>query len=384
MAVKKANLSAISNNDLIKTLAHTNPVLGYFMPEKTWEYQQNYFAGQPLADLTKQANVLYSTIMNKIGKTSVINSRIADELDFIEELAGMKYGDIIEQIHVGLTTTYAFDPLNEYNPFIRQADDVKALYISNVFQEYFQQTIMHSETKRAFYDAKGIGQLMTKKLSSMSDTKRVAMNFKKKNLLKLGESEYANEKVAEPTDQTSAEQFIKDILVLARKMRQNTRDYNAGNVIQSTDISDMVLVIDQKYESILKVDMLSKAFNKEELELPYSIKYVPEIGNTGKLYSLDPETGKPTFKNGAGVIEGAVGLLVHKDFFKVDVELEYHDMQHNAKGRYTNHFLHHDGKTYVSLFLPAVCLYKSDHVIPERPATSYWSKQRAIDLATGE
>ena len=146
----------------------------------------------------------------------------------------------------------------------------------------------------------------------------------------------------------------------------------------------MVLVIDQKYESILKVDMLSKAFNKEELELPYSIKYVPEIGNTGKLYSLDPETGKPTFKDGAGVIEGAVGLLVHKDFFKVDVELEYHDIQHNAKGRYTNHFLHHDGKTYVSLFLPAVCLYTSDHVIPERPATSYWTKQRTIDLATGE
>lgn len=375
-------LSNVTNNDLIKTLSHTNPVLGYFMPEKTWEYQKNFFAGVPLADLAEQANVLYSDIMNKIGRSMVLSSKIVDELDFIEELAGMNYGDIIEQIHVGLTTTYSFDPLNEYNPYIRQADDVKALYISKAFQEYFQQTIMYSDTRRAFTNANGLGLLMSKKLSSMTDTKRVAMNFKKKNLLKLAEHEYAQEKVAEPVDQETAEQFIKDILILARKMRQNKRDYNAANVIVSSDISEMVLVIDQKYESVIKVDMLSKAFNKEELELPYTIKYVAEIGNTSKYYTLNETTGVPEFVEGAGVIDGAVGLLVHKDFFKVDIELEYHDMQRNAKGRYTNHFLHHDGKTYVSLFLPAVCLYKSGHKIPARPATSYWVNQRAKDDAT--
>lgn len=377
--MSEVKLQALSNNDLIKVLSHKNPVLGYFMPDKTWDYQKAHFEGEPLADLAKQANLLYSNILNKIGRSSVISSRIRDELDFIEELVGMKYGDIIETIHVGLSTTYSFDPENEYNPFIRQADDVKALYIANAFHEFFQQTIMFSETRRAFFDEKGIGQLMSKKLSSMTDTKRYAMNLKKKNLLKLPEDEYAQVKVSEPTDQTTSEQFIKDILDLARKMQQNTRDYNAMNVIVSTDISEMVLVLDEKYESILKVDMLSKAFNMEQLQLPYKIVYVPEIGNTQKIYSLDADSGEPTFVDGAGIIEGAIGLLVHKDFFKVDIEEEYHDMQHNAKGRFTNHFLHHDGKTYVSLFLPAVCLYKSDFTIPARKATSRWTKQRAID-----
>lgn len=368
-------LQNVPNADLIKKLAHLNPVLDYTFPIKTKEYLESEVGGKLLSELITDANTLYPTVMNKLSKQVVLNSFIADELDFIKEHQGDRFGDMIELMHVGLAKTYTFNPVNESNPFIREADDVKALYYVKDAMQYHRQTIMNSETRKAFTSAFGIGQLMTKKMQSMNDTAKLSRNEIKKSFIKLSEVNSAYELVSEPVDKTTSITFIKQLVDLVQKMKHNTHDYNAMNVLQATSPSDMILIVLDKYKSVLTVDMIVDTFNKEAVELPYRIEYVEELGSSKK-----PHTMEGVFDEPVGIIENAIGQIIHKDSYMLEVVEEYHDVQYNAEGRYSNHFYHKDYKAYINWFLPIVTLFVDE--LPTRVETSIWTKQRELDNAT--
>lgn len=375
MTNKTTYLNNMTNSDIIKTLAHTNPVLNYNFPKETMEYIKANASPDLIDDLVTNANSLYKAVLNKIGKTMFVDSHIADELDFISVDSGIQFGDMIEALHVGIAKTYTFTPNSEPNPFIREKSDVKAIYYSKTFQEYHRQSIEDSETRKAFLSANGVGQLLSRKLASMNDSARLSMNYKKYTLLKALEDEYAHLKVTEPTDKDKAVTFLKELIDLVSLMKDNTSDYNAMNVMTSTSASDMVLLIDRKYKTIITVDMVKDVFNIEKLDLPYRIEYVRELGSSEKPHNLDGIKEEPI-----GVIDKAVGLLVHKDFYHVEIEYEKHGVTPNEEGRYSNHVYHRDGKTYGLLFRPAVALYTT--LPTARPVDSVWSKQREIDNAT--
>lgn len=374
MTTKLNNIALISNPDLVKTLAHLNPVLNYNFPVESLDYLKLNASPSLLNDLTPNANSLYETILNKIGKSMFVDSHISSELDFITVDSGMRFGDMIEAMHVGIAKTYPFYPNGEPNPFIREKSDVKAIYWKDTFMEYHRQTIENSETRKAFLSANGLGELMTRKLASMNDSATLSMNYKKYSLLKIGEDEYGHLKVTEPTNEETAVTFLKELIDLVSEMGDNTSDFNAMNVITSTKPSDMILLIDRKYKTVLTVDMVKNVFNVEKLDLPYKIEYVRELGSTQKPHNLEAEKVEPV-----GVIENAIGLLVHKDFYHAEIEFEEHGVTPNYEGRYSNHVYHKDGKMYMLLFHPAVCLYTT---LPTRSEDSIWFKQREIDEAT--
>ena len=89
----KANLSAISNNDLIKTLSHTNPVLGYFMPEKTWEYQR--ISAEKNANIKEESSIKGSIKLENGSLTpeeikSIIEV-IPGEMSFVDKNNKVKF-----------------------------------------------------------------------------------------------------------------------------------------------------------------------------------------------------------------------------------------------------------------------------------------------------
>lgn len=376
MTVKLTN---VSNEDILRTLSKLNPVLNYTFPVQTQNYLQEFANSKQISDVLNKSNALYTDLANVISKDMFFRSPIASELDFIKVVNGTNYGNVIRQMHVGIAKVFPFNPEKdrhyEPNPFIRVEDDVKALYIEDRDQTQSRQTVTYDEVVKSFRDPSGVGQLMNAKMASMESAYTLYLNTVRKAMIKIAEPNYAYVKGTKPVDQKSGETFIKEIIDLMRKMKRNTRDYNAANVIRSSSPEEMVLIIDDKYESILKVDVLSKAFNKEELTMPYKIVYTDEFGTTKKPHNVE---GK--FEEPVGVIDGAVALLVHKDFFTIENILDSHDFQKNAAGRYSNHFLDRDFKMYYTYFLPAVAIVEN---VPERDPESLWTKMRAKDEETG-
>lgn len=364
--------SSITNIALIDAAKKIDPVVRNFLPTETVEGLRN---GKTLtaAEFTKQVNYLYDTILNKIYKTEFFTPTIVDKLDFITT-DSRAFGEWKEMIGVGLNKVYTFKPGLEYNPFIIENDDVRAYYTSENYQEYQRITLFKSDVQKMFTSANGLATFASKKQQSIRNTQVLSNYIKKQSKLKLLENEMAHVKVtSDITDETSARAFVKQLITLVRDASENTSDYNAANMLTSTDLSKGRLILLNKYEPILKIDMVVNAFNAEGLQLP-PITWVKELGSTVVPHD---EEGQKT-GTAVGLIENAIGLYMEDGFMKHTITYDEFASQPNPEGRYINYFQHGDGEIGWDPFKTCVLFHTGTKT---RPATTLWSKQRAIDNA---
>lgn len=364
--------SSIPNIALIDAAKKINPVVRNFLPTETVESLRN---GQMLsaADFKQGVNYLYETIFNKIYKTEFFTPKIVDKLDFIST-DRRTFGEWKEMIGVGLNKIYTFTPGVEYNPFIIENDDVRAFYTTENYREYQRITLFKSEVQKMFTSPNGLATFASKKQQSIANTQTLANYIKKQTKLKLLENEMAHVQVAgDITGEESARSFVKQLITLVRDASENTSDYNAANMVTSTDLSSGRLILLNKYEPILKIDMVVNAFNKEGLQLP-EITWVKEFGSTVVPHDVEGQkTGTPV-----GLIENAIGIYMEDGWMKHTITYDEFDSQNNGEGRYINYFKHADGEIGWDPFKTCVLFHTGTKT---RPATSLWSKQRAIDQA---
>lgn len=364
--------SSISNIALIDAAKKINPVVRNFLPEETVESLRD---GQMLSakDFTQGVNYLYDTIFNKIYKTEFFTPTIVDPLSFITT-DRRTFGEWKEMIGVGLNKIYTFTPGMEYNPFIIENDDVKAFYSVENYREYQRLTLFKSEVQKMFTTPNGLATFASKKMQSIRDTEILGNYLKKQAKLKMLEGEMAYEQIAaDITNEQTAQAFVKQLIALVRAASFNTSNYNAANMLTSTDLSKGRLVLLSKYEPILKVDMVINAFNKEGLQLP-PITWVPELGTTHVPHDVEGmKTG-----TAPGLIENAIGLYMDEDFLKHTITYDEFASIPNPEGRYINYFAHGDGEIGFNPFKTCVLLHTGTKT---RPATSIWAKQRAVDQA---
>lgn len=366
-------LSSVPNRQAIDTAKKLNPVIDNYLPEATLRALRDGDVVFTYDEFAPGFNRIYETLVNKVAKTFWVDNTIVDPLDWITT-DSMTFGAYVETIGVGTAKTYEFHNGREYNPWVIENDDVKAIYSRQNYSHYWRQSVLESEIQQAFTSQSGLSTLVAKKLQSMRQAQTLSNYFMKLGLIKKAEGEYAYRKITDITDSTSARSFVKEIIKVARKLSRNSRDFNAMHVMTSTSMADMVLLVDEKYEDILTVDLIADTFNPQALTLP-RIEYVESFGTTIEAHD---EAGLKLAGATFGVIENAVALLVHKDFFKHTITFSKSGAIENPEGRYTNHFQHGDGAMIYNPFKPAVLFSTVDKT---HAPDSVWEKQRALDEA---
>lgn len=149
------------------------------------------------------------------------------------------------------------------------------------------------------------------------------------------------EVVTNPTDEASANKFLKQVKTLYDMMTFPSSDYNAyskfsganGNIVTWTDAERIVLIIRADVMNTIDVDALARAFN------------IDKANFMGRIYKVDK------FKN-----ENLLGVICDESWLQIYDNVFRFDEFYNARVMAWNQYLHAWGVFAICPFANAVAL----------------------------
>lgn len=302
------------------------------------------------ADYALEFNTFLETMFNKIGKTFIKDAQMNNPFSHFVQ-GTLPVGTDIEEVFVGLTELKMFDPVvAETKVFERETNDIQVLFHREDFKGFYKVTVTRAEMKGAFARESGLASMMNKIISSMSNSWKLDSFLLTKKLFTKMEGEFAQVQVPAVTDEASGETFIKAVLQNSMDQKFPTDTFNAMKVMRMQDTSAMTLILHKDLAPIMSVDVLSKRFNKSDLDLPAKIMYVDDFGG----------------------MENTLGLLIETDWLQIWNTLDEGGSIYNPQGLYSNFFLHKHGIYSASLFHNAVAFRTT---LGEFPTSVYETKR---------
>ena len=313
------------------------------IPEATQENISTI--GQYLQTYTPLYNEFCDNLLNKIGKTIIIQKM------FKNPLSRFKAGQVspldIEEIFIGMAQAEGtFDPTGP-NPIGRRAAvPVDVVYHRQNRQDYYAISISNLDFARVFRSAATLEVFIKGQINAVYSAdeydeylamKNVLATFPNKGKTGVGYFDY---EVTDMSKATSKEQFAKDFVKTLRKAVNDVKfpstKYNAAGVFTSSNPADMVLLVHKDISTEVDVELLAKAFHVSSTDM----KVVPTIIEMDDFGSLTD----------------TYALLVDGDWFRIFDTLLEMRKQENAQGLFTNYFLHHHQILSASPFRTAVRL----------------------------
>lgn len=285
-------------------------------------------------DYKLEYNTFLETMFNKIGKTFIKDAQMRNPFAHFHK-GTLPVGTDIEEVFVGLTDLQMFDPEKaEQEVFKRKKNDVKVLFHREDFRGLYKVTVSRAEMKGAFSRQGGLSSTANKIIQSMYNSWKLDSFLMTKKLMNKMSDKYYAVEVPEVTDQKTGEEFIKAVIQNSMDQAFPSTKFNASGVKRMEDTNSMTLILHKDIAPIMSVDVLSKAFNKSDLNMPAKIIYTDDFGGEE--------------------MKDAQALLVDNDFFQIWTTEDTGGSIYNPEGLYTNFTLHKWGIYSASLFHNAV------------------------------
>jgi hypothetical protein len=286
-------------------------------------------------------NEFITSLIDRIGLVVLRSVQLSNQLAKFKK-GNMPTGRTIEEIFVDITHAKKYDPDDaEETVFRREIPNVKTLFHERNRQDFYHQTVQDDSLKSAFVSWGNFEGFVAGIINAIYNSaevdeyeymKLLVDNYYSKGLFTIVP-------IVEPTDGTSAQEFVKKMRATARKMTlpSGSRDYNSLAVRTKSDMDGLHLLIDADLEAELDVDVLAKAFNMD----------------------------KTTFLGHVTVIDGFASdgleaVLIDKDWYMVyDTMLKMETIR-NPRGLYWNYYYHVWQVMSVSRFANAVAFVSGD------------------------
>lgn len=310
-----------------------------------------YEIGQAFAAYTPLYNEFCNMLLNKIGKTIIIQKM------FKNPLARFKGGQVdphdIEEIFIEMARAEgAYDPNGE-NPLGRRSGpDVAVVYHRQNRQDYYAISVGDIDFLRVFRNESTLDTFIKGRINAVyaadeydeyQAMKHVIATFptiEETEGQVLGYFDYEVRDMAEcENKETFAKEFVKALRKAVMDVKFPSREYNAAHVMTSSKPSDLVLLVHKDVVTEVDVELLAKAFHQSDTDM----KVVPTI------IPMDD----------FGVMEHTFGVLVDADWFRIYDTLLTMRKQENAQGLFTNYFFHHHQILSASPFRTAVRFVKN-------------------------
>lgn len=356
-------------NNFRKELA--SPMYQARIPDVTKATLQDNW--QRLTEIPELRNEVISALINRIGREQIKGLRFDNPLEIFRG-ESMLYGNVFEEVQVGLIKGKTYDPTrsgSERDLFGREYAEVQSSFHTTNRRMVYKNTIDEPGLRAAFTGEEGLANLVTTLMSQANESDKFDEFTMMSNLLhdmyKAGG--YFKVQIDDlrgaDADSAEAKRALKSFRTFADLLKFPSRRYNSAGMMVSAQRDELVLFVTPEANATLDVDGLAALFNVERGEVPFRTIVIP--------YEFWP-------------IPGAQAVLTTVNFFVVMDTYYGLGVQPNEAGRYSNYFLHHDGIVSMSRFVPAV-LFTTEPGTPieiaPTPVVSVTGLQ-VIDPATGD
>lgn len=303
------------------------------------------------ADVTSK-DLLSGDILVKITKQE-IETKVFDGIFGIFTRAMLNVGEQWEEIEVANLESEDFDA-GGTNPLTKKDMSIATLYHKINRRKTFKATASDAQVKMSMLSVEKMAVLADAIVNELYNSSAIE-DFEAMKTL-LSDIGTGNKIVLCDMNGNgnNVDAFTKTIQSLARNMTMPSKHYNFSGFKKAFNKKeDLVLIIDSTMEAKLNVDSLASAFNMSKKDLVSNIIVVDELPDISynalkgtEEISLDIGTQtavnvyKPNEAGEAEITGKVLAFLVDKKAIIRDpVERELTE-QYNAKGRFTNYYLH--------------------------------------------
>ena len=295
-------------------------------------------------------NEFLSALVNRIGFVA-ITSRVWENPWAVFNKGLVEYGTTVEEIYVDLAKPFAYDvEIAEKNIFKREIPDVRSAFHCMNWQEFFKVTVQEKDLKRAFLGWDGVTDLIGKIIESMTTSLNYAVYQTMKYLIARTLLQGQGNAVEIPAV-TSAN--MQEIVANVRELSNNwtilNRKNNIAGVANHTPKDEQYLIVTNKFDSKMDVEILAAAFNMDKTEFFGHRMLVDGFGEIDNDYLHDLFTDAdgntdagyiPITDAEKEALNTIPALMVDERFFQIYQNMHEMTEAFNGEGIYWNYWLH--------------------------------------------
>lgn len=299
--------------------------------------------GQAFTTYTVQANDFIDALLNKIGRTKLMQKM------FKNKLSRFKSGEVVsphdvEEIFIEMAKAEGSYDKDGKNPLGRRTPpDVKTIYHRQNRQDYYAISIGDIDFMRVFRSESTLDAFIKGLINSVYSADEYDEWLAMKNLIATYTKTVEGQKQVgyfdyEVKSNTDKKEFAKTFLKTLRKAVQDgsfaSTQYNVAGVNTWCAPEDQILLVHKDVVVECDVEQLASAFHQSNTDM----KVVPTI----------------IVMDNFGSLTDTYGILVDKEWFRIFDTLVHMEPQRNAQGLFTNYFYHHHQILSASTFCNAV------------------------------
>lgn len=264
----------------------------------------------------------------------------------------LPYGSTIETIYADVVDAVEFG--KETDQFKKYNGDIKVLFHTEDFQLVYPLTISSKELNKAFLSEGGLSQLVEAKVQSLYNSKEFT-NYDMEKDMFTRDIAGAQVNVYDANAQDAYANAAKAIKKASAAMEQPSRAFNQLGAKRTCRKAKQVCLIDASFEAQSDVDLLSSAYNLNELRAE-GVEFIRVDGFEEK---------------------GLIAVLFDREAPEWHDTLNMATEAMNSLTLIRNMFLHHWGMRLFKLYANCVKFYNSEANLEVKATTTVGS---AADL----
>ena len=295
-------------------------------------------------------NEFLSALVNRIGFVAITN-RVWENPWAVFNKGLVEYGTTVEEIYVDLAKPFSYDvEIAEKNIFKRVIPDVRSAFHCMNWQKFFKQTIQEKDLKRAFLGWDGVDDLIAKIIESMTTSLNYAVYQTLKYLIARTLLQGQGNAIEIP-EVVSAN--MQEIVATIRETSNNWTILNDKNNIAGvhnhTPKDEQYLIVTNKFDAKMDVEVLASAFNMDKTEFFGHRLLIDGFGEVDNDYLADLVTdadgnADPSYVALTDAEKTALNtipaIMVDERFFQIYQNMHEMTEAFNGEGIYWNYWLH--------------------------------------------
>ena len=222
--------------------------------------------GQIIMDFQPRKNEFLDALVNRIASVRVTSKLFHNPLTKLK-VGIMEFGETIEEIFVNIATPHKFDQAKSENElFKREIPDVKSVFHSLNYQQFYKQTVSNDMLRQAFISWDGITDLIGRIVDGMCS----AANYDEFIVMKyLIQRAYLDDNIVVVEVPQMTKDTVADVITTVKAVNSGlqfmSNKYNQQKVLTFTEPENQVVMLDATATAMTDVNLLAGAFN-----LPYA------------------------------------------------------------------------------------------------------------------
>lgn len=300
--------------------------------------------GEQIARYDPTMNSFFNALVNRIA-FEIVKNKLYKNPWAVFKQGIMEMGETIEEIFVNIADPHNFDPdTAEKEIFKRVKSDIRSAFHTRNYEKFYKSTMQRTEIKKAFLSIQGVKDLTDKVIESMYTAAAydefVVMKFMLCRLALDGKVT----PVSIPDIDTDSSGMLEKVKATVNDFQFLSSNWNMSGVMNTSEISDLYVILDTLTDAKLDVEQFAKAFNLEYAEFIGKKVLVDGWEKHDKkrldmLFKDDPSYVYFTADE-LTALGKVKAIVLDQNFFMVyDNEIEPGEVW-NEEGKYYNYYLH--------------------------------------------